>query len=183
MDKRLSALTKTVLAAQLKKRGEKAYGLKDELVERLRNAYLREEKEGKRPRADLATDAVAAAAPPADAPSSNGTPKRKRGRPRKQEAAKEEAEEGSEEQQTAVAAEEKTKKRVAKRRRGEEEEEEKKKEEGLESTPGEAAEEQSVIAKTTETHLMWPSLVPKMRPQAYEPSCGWSATLPGQVRL
>lgn len=43
MDKRLRKLTKNELTAQLKKRGERAYGLKDELVVRLRNVLLKEE--------------------------------------------------------------------------------------------------------------------------------------------
>lgn len=76
MDKRLSALTKNELAAQLRKRGEKAYGLKDELVVRLRNIYLREEREAGKSAGNGATTG----SPPAN---DTATAKRGRGRPRK----------------------------------------------------------------------------------------------------
>jgi hypothetical protein len=204
MDKRLRALTKNELSAQLKPRGEKTYGLKEELVVRLRNCYLREEKEARQKQQSAGGSDAAAQRAKTTATATKlvdsllaavpATPTRKRGRPPKQPAtpatpeAKAEAAADDEEQQVVVAEPSKTKK-VAKRRKVApvvvldegESTPDKQEEEDVEmktSSPSSSSSTTTSIT-TTVTRSMWPSLVPKTLPQAYEPSCGWDASLVG----
>lgn len=203
MDKRLRALTKNELSAQLKPRGEKTYGLKEELVVRLRNCYLREEKEARQKQQSAGGSDAAAQRAKTTATATKlvdsllaavpATPTRKRGRPPKKPAtpatpeAKAEAAADDEEQQVVVAEPTKAKK-VAKRRKvapvvvlDEDESTPDEQEEDVEmktSSPSSSSSTTTSIT-TTVTRSMWPSLVPKTLPQAYEPSCGWDASLGG----
>lgn len=202
MDKRLRALTKNELSAQLKPRGEKTYGLKEELVVRLRNCYLREEKEARQKQQSAGGDAAAQRAKTTATATKlvdsllaavPATPTRKRGRPQKKPAtpatpeAKAEAAADDEEQQVVVAEPTKAKK-VAKRRKvapvvvlDEDESTPDEQEEDVEMKTSSPSSSSSTTTSTTTTvtRSMWPSLVPKTLPQAYEPSCGWDASLGG----
>jgi hypothetical protein len=199
MDKRLRALTKNELAAKLKPRGERTYGLKEELVVRLRNALLLEEKAARQQQRSAGGGDKAEAQRAQAVATSNGTepatPSRKRGRPTKAPVEVIEVpDDDDEEEQVVAAAPEPVKKaavapprKVAKRRKA-----------GLASEPKqtqkvEEEEEQKVVAdnvtvsSSEETapaaveysQSMWPSLAPKTLPRAYEPLCGWDALFAG----